>query len=489
MLDDTQRGLGDMRPEELRRHGSSVLDWIAEYRARVAALPVQPQVQPGQTAALIPDTPPEEPEPFADILADLDRVLLPGLVHWNHPGFLGYFAITGSGPGILAEAVAAALNVNGMLWATAPAATELEQRVLGWLWRMLGLGEPPFAFICDTASVATFSALAAARERAGLSAAEEGLAGRELPQLAVYTSAQAHSSVDKAAMALGIGRANVRRIPTDPEFRMDVDALAQRIAADRAAGVRPLAVVATVGTTSTTSVDPVADIAAVCAAEDLWLHVDAAYGGIAAVVPEYRWVLSGVEHADSLVVNPHKWLFTPIDLSAFYVRDPEALRAAFSLRPPYLDGAGGVDLMEYTLPLGRRLRALKLWWVLRYFGRRGIEARIREHLRLGALARDLIDAHPALERVAPVPFSVVCFRATYPGATPEELDALNRRVLAEVNASGEVFLSHTELDGRFVLRLAVGHLDTSERHVRRAVELVAAAAEREGASGSGSPTG
>ena len=467
----------DMTDAEFRRALAHVNDWVAGYRARVEELPVLAQVRPGQVEATLPATPPTHGEPFEQWLADLDRLILPGVTHWNHPGFLAYFAITSSAPGILGELVSAALNVNGMLWRTSPALTELERVVLRLYAASLGLPTEWFGMITDTASTSTLAALTAAREAAGLRIREEGLSGK--PPLTVYLSEEAHSSVDKAALVLGVGRQNIRRIPADDPYRMRVDVLETAIQKDRAVGHHPFAVVATVGTTSATAVDPVAAIADVCERQRLWLHVDAAYAGSAAIAPEFRWALEGCERADSLVVNPHKLLFTPIDCSALYTRHPEQFRAAFSLVPEYLrtDAGDVVNLMDYSFQLGRRFRAIKLWFVFRAFGTEGIATRIREHVRLAREFAGWVDDHPHLERMAPTKFSVVCFRVHPAGVDDEaELERVNAAALDKVNASGEVYLSHAKLKGRFSLRVAIGNLGTTEKHVHRAFELVCAAA-------------
>jgi aromatic-L-amino-acid decarboxylase len=391
--------------------------------------------------------PPERGEPFADVLRDVDRILLPGITHWNHPRFLAYFAISGSEPGILAELLCAALNVNAMLWRTSPAATELEELALDWLRQLLGLPEGLHGHIEDTASISTLAALAAARHLR--------------PGGFVACSEEAHSSVDKAARLLDL---ELRKIPVDEEFRLRPDALAELLAGGEAA-----AVVATVGTTSSTSVDPVPAIAELCREHGAWLHVDAAYAGSAAVCEELRWALAGCEEADSLVVNPHKWLFTPVDCSCLFTRRPDVLRDAFSLVPEYLRTSEEVtNLMDYGPALGRRFRALKLWAVLRCYGREGLQALIREHVRLAGLFASWIEAEPGWEVVAPHPFSVVCFRR-------EASDTENEALLERVNASGEVYLSHTRLAGRFVLRLAVGNMRTTEADVARAWELLQSA--------------
>lgn len=475
----------DMGAREIREHGRAVIDRIAEYLSHPENVAVLPDIRPGDVRAALPEEAPERPEPFEEILADYDRLVVPNTTHWNHPGFFAYFGITASGPGILGEALAAALNVNAMLWRSGPAQTELEEVVLGWLRRMIGLPDEFHGVINDTASSSTLYALAAAREATGLGIRERGMAGRsDVPVLRVYCSEDAHSSVDKAVIALGMGAENVVRIPTDESFRLPVEALRRAVSQDRARGFRPLAVVATVGTTGVTAVDPVPAIADLCQRESLWLHVDAAYGGSAAVVPELRHVLDGCERADSLVVNPHKWLFTPIDCSAAYTRHPEVLRQAFSLTPEYLrtPETGVTNLMDYGVSLGRRFRSLKLWFVLRYFGRQGIIEALREHVRLASRFAAWVDADESFERLAPVPLSVVAFRYHPAGDVGEErLDALNEALLAAVNATGEVFLSHTRVRGRYAIRLAVGNLRTRETHVRRAWDLLRGAAAEIGA--------
>ncbi len=480
--------LGDMPVDQFRRAGARALDWIAAYLEHPEVYPVLSRAQPNELKAALPEHPPRLGEPIDAILDDFERIVLPGITHWNHPGFFAYFGITGSATGILGELLSAALNVNGMLWQSSPAATELEEVAVDWLRQLLGLPSGFEGVIMDTASVSSLCALAAARHAlSDLSVRELGMAGRpELPRLCLYTSEHAHSSVEKAGLVLGLGKQGVRKIPTDSEFRMDVSRLTDAIAEDRAAGHRPFCVAATVGTTSTTSIDPVRDIASLCQLEGLWLHVDAAYAGSAAVIPEYRHVLDGCESADSVVVNPHKWLFTPIDCSVLYTRRPEALTGAFSLVPEYL--RTGVDgeirnYMDWGVSLGRRFRALKLWMVLRSFGSEGIADRLREHIRLAQLFAGWVDEHPDFERLAPTPLSVVCFRAR-----PSELakrvghggdvnldDALNsfnEALLGRLNRSGEVYLSHTILENRYTLRLAIGNVRTTERHVTRAWELV-----------------
>jgi aromatic-L-amino-acid decarboxylase len=479
--------IGDMDPEAFRREAHRVVDWLADYLARPEAYPVLSRMQPGDVRDALPAHAPGAGEPFDRIFADFDRIIVPGLTHWNHPGFFAYFATTASGPGILAEMLAAGLNVQAMLWRTSPAATELEDVALGWLRDMMGLPPSFEGVIYDTASISTLHALATAREVAVPRVRERGLAQPNAPAPRVYCSEHTHSSIDKAVVTLGLGLEAIRRIPVDDRFALRPDALRAAIAADRAAGGLPIAVVATVGTTSSTSIDPVAAIADVCGEAGVWLHVDAAYAGVMAILPEYRHVFAGADRADSLVVNPHKWLFTPFDLSAFYCRRMDELRRAFSLVPEYLrttESAPVKNLMDTGVQLGRRFRALKLWMVLRYFGAEGLRARLAEHCRLARLFASWIDADPHFERVADVPFSVVCFRSRPAGVSDEAvLETLNQSILDAVNASGEVFLSHTKLRGAYVLRLAVCNIRTTEVHVRRAWELLREHATRVAAQG------
>jgi aromatic-L-amino-acid decarboxylase len=470
---------------EFRRGGHLLVDWIADYLEHSDKYPVLARVQPGAIAAALPESAPEDPEPFDAIMADFERVLVPGLTHWNHPGFMAYFAISGSPPGVLADFLSAALNQQAMLWRTSPAATELEAVALGWLRRLIGLPDAFEGVIYDTASIATLHALVAAREAAVEDVRRRGLAGRsDVPPLRVYCSDQTHSSIDKAVIAIGLGHDSLRKIPSDDRYQMRVDALDAAIREDRANGLLPIAVVPTVGTTSTTSIDPVPAIADVCRRERLWMHVDAAYGGVAAMLPSHARVLAGVERADSVVVNPHKWLFTPFDLSAFYCRRMDVVRAAFSLTPEYLRSAappGVRNLMDTGVQLGRRFRSLKLWMILRSYGARALRARLAEHIRLAQEFASWIDAHPDFERMAPVPFSVVCFRWKPAGIalSEPELDAANESLMEQVNRSGEVFLSHTRLRDRLTLRVAIGHLRTDEARVRRVWELLVDHAQKQ----------
>jgi aromatic-L-amino-acid decarboxylase len=477
---------GDIPPERFVEYGKRLVEWVGEYLANPERYPVVSRAKPGDIAAALPVSPPQAGESLDDIIADFEGVIVPGITHWNHPGFFAYFAVSASAPGILAELLTAALNVNAMLWKTSPAATELEDRALDWLRQMLGLGDGWSGHINDTASISTMLALAAAREAVGLDVRERGMAGRgDLPPLRVYCSEHAHSSVDKGAITLGIGHENVVHIPCDAQFRMRPDALRAAMLADVARGMRPMAVVATVGTTSTTSIDPVRAIAGVIRQVESearpWLHIDGAYGGTAAIVPELRHVLDGAELADSIVVNPHKWLFTPIDCSALYVRQPDVLRRAFSLVPEYLvtrEQHEVVNLMDYGVQLGRRFRALKLWMVIRAFGADGLAARIRHHCELARAFASWVEEEPGWKLMAPVPFSLVCFRYAPSGTDEKEQETLNARILERVNASGRAFLSHTKLNGTYTLRLAIGNIRTEKRHVADAWALLKDAARQ-----------
>jgi aromatic-L-amino-acid/L-tryptophan decarboxylase len=466
-----------MNSSDFRTHGYALIDWIAEYLDHPERYPVLPRVAPGDVRAALPRQAPEQGEPFADIFSDFERVLVPALTHWNHPGFFAYFAISSVEPAILAELLSAALNQQAMLWRTSPAATELEAVTLDWLRQLLGLPDAFDGVIYDTASISTLHALAAARERLVPGVREHGLAGRTgLGQPRVYCSEQAHSSVDKAVMLLGLGHASLRRIACDNEFRMRADLLRAAIEQDIADGRRPIAVVATFGTTATTSVDPLAAIAAICREHGVWLHVDAAYAGVTAVIPELRSHADGWEQADSIVLNPHKWLFVPFDLSVLYCRHMDTMRAAFSLVPDILrtpEGDRGVkNLMDTGIQLGRRFRALKLWMVLRHLGADGVRALLKEHMRLAALFASWVDGSAQFERLAPVPFSVVCFRARPDGVAEEALDTFNERLVDAVNGTGELFLSHARVNGVVAIRLAIGNARTAEAHVARAWALL-----------------
>jgi aromatic-L-amino-acid/L-tryptophan decarboxylase len=459
----------DMTPDEFKKWGHEFIDWVGDYLAHPERLNVLSQIEPGDVRKRLPVSPPQSPESMSAVLKDLGNIIVPGLTHWNHPDFFAYFPNTGSGPGILGELVCAAFNVNGMVWRTAPAATELEEHVLGWLREMIGLPKSFKGFVHDTASISTFHALAAAREAISeRSVRDDGIGGPDAPRLRMYASEQAHSSVEKGAMAIGIGRRGLAKIPTDPEFRMDPAALEAAIESDMKEGWRPFCVVATVGTTSTTSIDPVPEIAGICEKYGLWLHVDAAYAGSAAIVPELQKILAGCDRADSLVTNPHKWLLTPVDFSAFYCRRPDMLKRAFSLTAEYLTTADGEEVtnnMDYSLQLGRRFRALKFWMVIRYFGVEGLRNVIREHVRLGQHFASLVRTDHRFEIVAPVPFSSVCFRL-------KSGDDENRSLIDRANATGKLFVSHTRLNGNLTIHFTVGNIRTTEQHVDAAWKLI-----------------
>jgi aromatic-L-amino-acid decarboxylase len=454
--------------------------WIDGYFRDTRAYPVRSALTPGDLVRSLPERAPEEGEPFERIFADFERLILPGITHWNHPRFFAYFAISAAPISVIAEALAATLDVNAMLWRTSPAATELEDVVIAWLRQLIHLDRGLHGIVYDTASTGGFTALAAAREAAGFDIRNRGMAGRaDLPPLRVHLTEHTHSHLEKGAIALGIGRENVVRVPVDGNFAMRPDALAAAIDEDRARGRFPMCVAATIGTTSTTSRDPIERIAEVTGSRGVWLHVDAAYAGPAAMLPELAGLTAGCESADSVVVNPHKWLFVPVDLSVLYVRDLENLRRTFSLAADYLPDDGAArNYMDYGLQLGRRFRALKLWFVLRQYGAEAIRAKLRQHIELAAAFAGWVAAEPGWEVAAPHPFSVVCFRFTQPGVDGPASDALNERILEAVNATGEAYLSSTRLHGRLVLRLAVGNERTTRDDVAAAWELLRTAAER-----------
>jgi len=465
-----------MPADEFRRHGHEIIDWIADYFDHIEELPVLAQIEPGELKAQLPPTPPESGEPMETILADLDRLIVPALTHWNHPSFFAYFATSTSAPGIFGELLSAAFDAKSMLWRTSPASTELEEVTLDWLRQMLSLDQGMTGFIYDTASVSSMHAIAAAREGVELRIREEGMSGRaDLPLLRVYASEHAHSSIDKGIITLGLGQRSLRKIPVDAQFRMDAKALAEAIAEDKRNGIIPFCIVATVGTTSTSSIDPIPAIVEIGEQHAMWLHVDAAYGGSAAIVPEMRHVLAGCHRADSLVLNPHKWLFTPFDLSVLYCRHLDLLRRAFSLVPEYLRTPEQEKVRsgsDYGVQLGRRFRSLKLWMIIRYFGHEGLAARIREHCRLAKLFASWVEASPDWEVMAPAPFALVCFRARPAGMDATRLDQLNEGIMHGVNTTGKALLSHTKLNDQLTLRLSIGNIRTTEKHVKQAWDLL-----------------
>ena len=451
-----------------------VAAWVRDYYRNARRYPVLSRNQPGELIAALPPEAPEEAETFEAIFADFERLIVPGITHWNHPRFFAYFAISAAPVSVLAEMLTTALDVNAMLWRTSPAATELEDVVTAWLRRLMDLPEHLHGIIYDTASISGFTALGAARERLDPSIRTHGMAGRDLPALRVYITDQTHSHIEKGAIALGIGRENVVKVSCDENFAMRAGALEAAIRADLARGMKPMAVCATVGTTSTTSSDPLREIAEVTREHGVWLHVDAAYAGPAAILPEFRPLLDGVEHADSLVMNPHKWLFVPVDLSVLYIRDPQVLRRAFSLVLDILQTpeTGVHNYMDYGLQLGRRFRALKLWFVLRHYGAGEIRRKLRAHIALAQEFASWVRAEPGWEVVAPHPLSVVCFRYVGEGGDPEMLDRRNQRLADDVNATGEIFISTTRVAGRTAARLAIGNEGTTRDDVALAWRLL-----------------
>jgi aromatic-L-amino-acid decarboxylase len=465
-----------MTPEQFRTHGHRLVDWMADYLGEVGTRRVVPEVKPGAIRHALPNAPPDQAEPFERVVADFERLILPGMTHWNHPGWFAYFAANNSPPSILAEMLTATLGAQCMSWQTSPAATELEQVTMGWLSRMLDLPAGFTGVIQDTASTATLVALLSARERAS------GFAGERLGVepgrgLRVYASAEAHSSVAKGVKLAGYGAEALRAIPVDERYALRADALADAMARDAAAGLVPACVVATVGTTSSTAIDPLPAIAEVCRRHGAWLHVDAAWAGSAAIISELRWILDGVEHADSLVLNPHKWMLVNFDLSAYFVRDVDTLLRTFTITPEYLRTRHDPDVANFRdwgIQLGRRFRALKLWFVIRSYGVEGLRAVLRRHIALAGEFAGWVSAASDFELLAPAPLGLVCFRYRPAGTAADDpgLDERNRELLARVNASGRVFLTHTVLGGRYTIRLAVGQRCTEREHVEEAWRLV-----------------
>ena len=464
-------------PKELREQGYKIVDFIGEYFGSIEEMPVLPEVRPGEIKSRLLEAPPEEGEDFEKILEDVQKIILPGLTHWNHPHFHAYFNSTSSAAGMFAEFLSAAFNANGMLWKTSPALTELEEVTLKWFRDLLGLPEDFWGIIYDTASVSSMHAIAAAREKLELDIRTKGMSGRkDLPRLILYESEQAHSSIDKGAITLGLGSENVRKIPVDNEFRMIPKALKEAIEKDRRNGNLPFCVVATVGTTSTTSVDPLPAIGRIAKEENIWLHVDAAYAGVSAILPEKRFIFEGIEFADSLVINPHKWFFVPIDLSVLFIKEPKILKRAFSLTAEYLktnEDDEAINYMDYGIQLGRRFRALKLWFVMRYYGRKGLTDIFRKHIELAKRFEKRVIEHPEMETMAPVLFGTVTFRFIPEFLkTESELNDFNEKLLNEINSEGKIFISHTKLNGKFTLRFVIGGVRMEERHEEEAWEIL-----------------
>jgi aromatic-L-amino-acid decarboxylase len=473
-----------MTPEEFRRHGHAVVDWIADYQTRVESLPVLSQVKPGEIRASLPAAPPAQGEPFDALLKDVERLILPGITHWQSPNFFAYFPSNGSGPGILGDLLSSGLGVQGMLWSTSPACTELETHMMDWLVGMVGL---PAKFLSsstgggviqDTASSAALCALLAGRERTtNYASNKKGGEGR----LVAYASTQTHSSLEKAAMIAGIGVENLRLIGVDENFAMRPEELARQIEADKKAGLIPCFVCATVGTTSSNAMDPIAAIGEICRRNKLWLHVDAAMSGTAMLCPEFRHLQAGVELADSYCFNPHKWMFTTFDCDCFWVADRRALIRTLSILPEYLrnqasESGAVIDYRDWQIQLGRRFRSLKLWFVIRHYGVEGLQHHIREHVRLAQQFVEWVRGDDRFELAAPVPLNLVCFR--HKGG-----DAANQEIMERLNRSGDLFLTHTKLDGKFTLRLCVGQTHTQARHVENAWKRIREEAKKASASG------
>lgn len=468
--------MSDMPIEEFRKSGHQLIDWIADYLNDIEKYPPLSQVNPGDILKRILESPPQKGEDIENVLKDVDKILMDGITHWNHPGFMAYFNSTSSGPGILAELLTAGLGINGMLWKTSPAFTELERAMMNWFRQMIGLPENYWGIIYDTASTSSMHAIASAREQLNLGFREKGMTGREeIPKLRMYCSEHAHSSIEKGAVTLGIGIESVKKIPVNNKFELIPKKLEQKIVEDFLEGNKPFCVVATVGTTSTTSIDPIEEIAVLCEKYNIWLHIDAAYAGVAAMIPEMKWIAKAWEKADSIVVNPHKWMFTPMDLSIYFTRKPEILKQAFSLVPEYLKTKVDDEvenLMDYGIQLGRRFRSLKLWFIIRYFGVDGLASRIKNHIKLAKEFAEWVDNENDFELMAPVLFSTICFRYNPGNKTEEELNNLNEKLFEKINSSGKIFLSHTKLNGKFVIRLTIGSIRHERRHIEEAWEII-----------------
>jgi len=460
-----------MDKDEFRQFGYRFVDWVADYLTGIEEYPVLSQVKPGEIRSQLPAQPPIQGEPLEEVFEDFQNIILPGITHWQHPSWFAYFPANNSPPSILAELLTAGIGAQCMVWQTSPAAAELEEVVLEWLRQMLGLPEGMVGVIQDTASTATLVALLTAREWA--TDFEANQKGVRMP-LVVYASEETHSSIEKGAKIAGFGKENLRYIPTDDAFAMLPSKLEEAVLLDKERGFKPACVIATLGTTSSTAIDPLLSIGKICRQHKLWLHADAAFAGTAAILPEKKEMLEGAEYVDSFVFNPHKWMFTNFDCSAYFVKDPGALIRAFEIHPEYLktgQDAKVKNFRDWGIPLGRRFRALKLWFVIRYYGVEGLQKMVREHIRLGQLFREWVEREDNFELMAPVNLSLVCFRLN-DGRKEEDLNSLNQQFLESLNQTGKVFLSHTNLRDRYVLRMAIGARMTDERHVREAWELI-----------------
>jgi len=459
--------------EEFRRRAHETVDWMADYMEQVERFPVRSQVEPGDILNQLPHSAPHEGESFDAIMTDLGTVIMPGITHWQHPSFFAYFPANTSPPAILAEMVISTISPQCMLWQTSPAATELETLVMEWLRDMLGLPGEFTGVIQDTASTATLCAILTAREKVTNHAVNEtGFVGKGI--LTAYCSAETHSSIEKGVKIAGLGRDNLRKVPVDGSYAMVPEELERAIERDKADGRLPTIVVATVGTTGSTAIDPLREVGEVCTRQGVWLHVDAAHAGTALVCPEFRWMVEGVEHADSLVMNPHKWMLTTLPTSAYFVKDPEALVRTFEILPEYLrtKEQGVVNYRDWGIPLGRRFTALKLWFVIRSYGVTGLQGMVRRHVEMARAFKAEVDSAPDFEIMAPSPLNLVCFRYRPPGGADAEADRLNEELMERLNATGEVYLTHTKLGGRFALRMVVGQTFTEQRHVTAAWDLI-----------------
>lgn len=465
-----------MNSNDFRTHAHQLVDWMADYMETLSDRPVMAQTQPGDILAQLPLTAPEQGEEFTALMQDFENIILPGMTHWQHPRFFGYFPANSSPPSVLAEMLTATLGAQCMSWITSPAAAELEERIMEWLRTLLGLPNHWSGVIQDTASTATLCALLTAREQAnGFQSNRIGLS--QAPRYTVYCSQEIHSSIDKAARIAGLGTDQVRKLPVDDNLALIPSALEQAIAEDRIAGYHPLCVVAAFGTTSSTAIDPLADIGVICEREGVWLHIDAAYAGTALILPEVRPLLPGLEYADSFVFNPHKWMLTNFDCSAYYVRDAAALKQTFELTPEYLKTDLDKQVNNYRdwgIQLGRRFRALKLWFVLRSYGAEGIRSLLRNHLAWAQELATHIDQHPDFERLAPVPFNLVCFRATPKALAPEQWDTHNEQLMRTLNNSGQLFMTHTRLQGKYTLRLVIGQTQVTHEDIQAAWQQIQA---------------
>ena len=460
---------------DFRKQGHEVVDWIADYLEGIEEFPVMSQVSPGRILEQLPRGPPAEPVPFEEILSDFNNIVIPGITHWQHPSFFAYFPANSSPPSVLAEMLTAGLGVQCMVWQTSPAGTELEQRMMEWLRDMIGLPPGFEGVIQDGASTSTLCSILTARERAaGYAINESGMDG--VGKLITYSSTETHSSIEKGVKIAGLGRENIRKIPVDDDYAMIPDELERAIEADMSAGNTPTCVVATVGTTGSTAIDPVKEIGEICSRHGVWLHIDAALAGTALILPEYRWMIDGVENADSFVFNPHKWMFTNFDCSAYFVKDPGSLRRTFEITPEYLRTKVDKQVNNYRdwgIQLGRRFRALKLWFVIRSYGVEGLQRKVRKHLTLAKKLAERISRSQDFELLAPVPLNTICFRYSPPDIQDErEINAINERLLKDLNRTGEVYMTHTTLDDRYTIRLVVGQTYIKERHVDRAWELI-----------------